>query len=41
MFQVNHENTNRSAVFIINFFTPFSSVSIIEFEQVSVSWVHG
>ena len=28
----------RSGDFILNFFTPFSSVSIIDFEQVNVGW---
>ena len=31
----------HSGVFIVNFkhFTPFSSVSIVDFEQVNVSWI--
>ena len=31
MFKVNNKNTRTMS-------TPFSSVSIVEFEQVSVSW---
>ena len=46
MFKVNNENTRRRiwsrfGVSNINFkhnFTPFSSVSIFDFEQVIVSW---
>ena len=40
MFKAN--NKNIYCIFIINFatyFTPFSSVSITDFEQVNVSWV--
>ena len=45
MFRVNNISGCRSGVFIVNFenisqhFTPFSSFSIIDFEQVNVSWV--
>ena len=46
MFKVNNENTRRRhwsrfGVFNVNFehnFTPFSSVSIVDFERVIVSW---
>ena len=33
MFKVNHENTRTVSL------TPFSSVSVVDFEQVHVSWV--
>ena len=46
MFKVNNKNTKRrqwrrSGVFIVNFepishFTPFSNVSVVDFEQVNV-----
>ena len=33
------DQRGRSGVFIVNlYFTPFSSVSIVDFEQVNVSW---
>ena len=46
MFKVNNRNTRKkfeicSKVFlllILNIFTPFSSVSIVDFQQVNVSW---
>ena len=46
LFKVNNRNTRKkseicSGVFIVNFetyLTSFSSVSIVEFEQVNVSW---
>ena len=47
MFKVNNEYTRttpcHSGVFIVNFehiFTPFFSVSIVDFEQVNVSREH-
>ena len=43
MFKVNNKKhqLRRSGLFIVTFehvFTPFSKVSIIDFEQVNVSW---
>ena len=47
MFKVNNKSTRttygrRSGVFIVNFehISPFSSVSIGDFEQVNVNWVN-
>ena len=40
MFKVNNENTRTtSGVFIVNYLIPFSSVFIVDFEQVNISWV--
>ena len=44
MFRVNNKNTKRrrSGVFIVNFeyiLYMFSIVSIVDFEQVNISWV--
>ena len=36
MFKVNGENTRTTSVTV---FTRFSSVSIVDFEQVNVNWV--
>ena len=36
MFKVNNNNTRTTSM---TYFTPFSSVSFIDFEQVNVSWV--
>ena len=44
MFQINNKHHNNvNDVFLmflltLNYFTPFSSGSIIDFEQVNVSW---
>ena len=35
MFTVNNKDTRTTS---LTYFTPFSSVSIIDFEQVNVSW---
>ena len=35
MFKVNNKNTRKTSV---KYFTPFSSVSVVDFEQVNVSW---
>ena len=47
MFTGNNKNTTKisflrqSGVFIVNFehFTPFSSISFVDFEQVNANWV--
>ena len=45
MFKVNNENTRTTSLFGVFFFvhfkhfTPSSSVSIVYFERVNVSWV--
>ena len=43
MFKVNNKNTSKtsmpSIVKFLTYFTPFSSVYIVDFEQVNVSWV--
>ena len=44
MFKVNNKDTrtthwHRSDVFIVNFDTPCSNISIINFEQVNTGWV--
>ena len=42
MFKGNNKNTRRrSGVLIVNFdyFTPFPSLSIVDFEQVNINWV--
>ena len=35
MFKVNNKNTRTTSTY----FTPFSSVFIVNFEQVNVSWI--
>ena len=39
MFKVNNKNTKTIIVNFEHIFTPFSSVSIVNFKQVNVSWV--
>ena len=40
MFNVNNKNTGTtSATSFQTYFTPFSSVSIVDFEQVNFCWV--
>ena len=36
MFKVNNKNTRMTS---LTYFTTFSSVSVVDFEQVNVSWV--
>ena len=43
MFKVNNKNTRTTSMFLLltylwTYYRPFSSVSIVEFEQVNVSW---
>ena len=41
MFKINNRNMRRSGTFIVNFetyFTPCSSVSIVNFEHVNAGW---
>ena len=39
MFKVNNENTRTMSLSSSKYFTPFSNVSTVEFEQVNVNWV--
>ena len=38
MFKVNNKDRCRSGIFIVNFFTPCSSVSIVNSDHVIVGW---
>ena len=39
MFKVNNKDTRTKSMTLRTYFTPFSSVFFINFEQVNVSWV--
>ena len=39
MFKVNNKDTRTTPLLTLNIFTPCSSVSIVNFEQVNTAWV--
>ena len=39
MFKINNKDTRTKSMTLRTYFTPFSSVFVVNFEQVNVSWV--
>ena len=38
MFKVNNKNTRKTSTLTLNYFTPFPSFPIVNFEQVNICW---